>query len=624
MQPTTIIIVETHEQSKWAFAYTQRSNNQNCLILALSFAAQMYLQSQGVNPYQIFPYIDVTEDRVSSYAQEKTSQETISELAHGLTEELIVKTSKLSKNKDFSIVLEILGLRLFASFVDLLRSFNIEKNLQREHSIEEIFIPGNHKSNLASYLKHSVAFQSHVVMFQTNTQMNSRVLTIHKYFSQLTSRLVYLPHVLPNLIRRYVRRKDSNRIDILFHSFGNNLSFYNHLFEILPRVESTLTYRIISGKHTLETLAGLTPNACEYINHAQILSQKNRQEVEKKTNVLKKQIHKELTKLQSVIWKTMPKRLRTALFDSTYNLVKHNLFSVLYDLQAADYALDKYNPRLLVATSDPGPSALPYIMHARQKAVTTLSLPHGLFVAKQKAYPKSKYIAVWGTKNKVWFRKNLLLKKENIFVVGFPLFDNIIKKHVAFLNRNINLYKNNASILRIGILLSPYTQPPDPYLGRFLTQIFVYFEKYMHKYQFFLRPHPYQSINDYIISSSEQRKYFQLDLKHDMTDFLRTSDLVISLNTTAVLQAMVYHKPLIHTDVFWGQGAYPLISYRAAWSANSPRDIFKAGEKLRRYPKLAKTLIKGQDRFLRDYVGDLDGKSANRHIALFKQLAKEN
>jgi hypothetical protein len=106
--------------------------------------------------------------------------------------------------------------------------------------------------------------------------------------------------------------------------------------------------------------------------------------------------------------------------------------------------------------------------------------------------------------------------------------------------------------------------------------------------------------------------------------FIKNSDVHIIWDTTAILWAMIYKKPIIHTSANWSPPILPTQKYRACWNPRNARELVTLVRKFAEQPEIYQELIEGQKKFLKDFCGPLDGKASERLEKLISKLVKDS
>ncbi len=157
-------------------------------------------------------------------------------------------------------------------------------------------------------------------------------------------------------------------------------------------------------------------------------------------------------------------------------------------------------------------------------------------------------------------------------------------------------------------------------IAQFLFDIFEEFSNRNLNIELWFRTHPGQSLDG--IDDLITYYHLKVNVNGVMSteEFIENSDILVSWDTTAIIWAMIFGKPLFYTNPWWGEGYFPVRQYKAGWIATSAKELVSDIIRLIQNPSRANRLRVGQKKFLEDVVGVLDGTSAEKHIALLKKL----
>lgn len=115
-------------------------------------------------------------------------------------------------------------------------------------------------------------------------------------------------------------------------------------------------------------------------------------------------------------------------------------------------------------------------------------------------------------------------------------------------------------------------------------------------------------------------KNVQIVYEGDLHELIRKCDVFVSVMSTTVIDAMVLGKPVLLINVVICP--MPYAEYGAAHAVYTVVDIEKGLLELFHNKQLKRSLAKGQDRFLRDYLYKLDGRSSVRVARVIEGLVK--
>ncbi len=610
----TIIVINDIESARWAVNYIILHPSEKVINLALTTSSYAYLNDKNIEPLDYFKYAKYPEEVSFSYSNKPINKKSFDWKTKILIDEFINKYNQLKIDKDSQELFSILWLTFFSHFIEIIRAFYLFKKISLQWQPKKIYLPRDFSGALATLLKTQYPKYVKIIPFSSRLKINSLVdFRLIKLLINTSLKKIICTITSIKRKRRYY--------EILFHSNGENLSFYNDFFDYLAKNNNYPSIKIISDKQTIYTLSRLTVNAFNYQSlNNYYLKQKDLLKISKEINSQMNIINRNIDRISKVVWSDLNPTLRMILLNKLKQLINSNILKIIKRVYISRKILTETKPKLLITTSDPSPGALEFVLPAKKLYINTLVLLHGLFVTSEKTNYKSKYYAVWGKLTKKWFSNVLNKTTSNIFEIGFSRFDKLFQNRQAFWQIKKTPRKIKPAPT-IGILLTPLTHlPPDPYLGKFLYEIFNYFNKYDDHFSFKLRTHPYHSIEDIEYLNKMYRFSIKINTLESMESFLSNCDIVISLGTTAIIWPILFGKPLIHTTVFWGDGVFPTKKYGASWSVKNPENLFNLVQKIIKSHSFAYSLRRGQKKFLRDILGPLDGESNKKLSNLIRQL----
>jgi len=295
-------------------------------------------------------------------------------------------------------------------------------------------------------------------------------------------------------------------------------------------------------------------------------------------------------------------------------LAKHK--QVVRQTLLAEQALHTLKPKLIITTHDPGPSALPFVLKAKQQGRKTLVLLHGWQGIKLGAEHASEHAAVWGSYVVNWFCDEFRKAKTTIHPVGFPFLESFFPGRKA---QQLMVLKQKRNI-KIGFILTLY---PPANIGefQFFENIFSLIHQRNFKGTILLRPRTDQNISEIIALA--RYYYIPFDIpRNSLTEFIDMSDVIVGWDTTAIYWVMMQGKPLIYTTPLWNDGMRPIRKYGAAWIPSKAEDIFNIIDKLR-YKKEIERIARGQHRLLQQVIGLSKISAAVRTEKLITKLINE-
>ena len=122
-----------------------------------------------------------------------------------------------------------------------------------------------------------------------------------------------------------------------------------------------------------------------------------------------------------------------------------------------------------------------------------------------------------------------------------------------------------------------------------------------------------------IVKSTKSKKVKVL-IDVNLYELLKISDLLVSVASTVVIEAMLFDKPVMLINVV--KCPIPYAEMGGAYAVFETKDIKDGLIRCLNDKELQKKLKIGRKRFLRDYLYKLDGKASERIVKIIKDYLK--
>lgn len=289
----------------------------------------------------------------------------------------------------------------------------------------------------------------------------------------------------------------------------------------------------------------------------------------------------------------------------------------------------KKNIKLIVLRNEQREFEKCLLFAARDEGVSTLVIQHGIVAEKNGSeILLSDRYATWGIATEQQHIQYGNVPEVMIVVTGNPNFDSLIQwqpketKHELFRKFKFDDKKGIVLFVTQQVNKSSSYRSFDLFHAECLELLKVM--KDFPNYQLVVKVDPYETIDPYW----EYIKYFsKLDphlkafalKKVNIYTLLFYSDVVITLDSTAALEAMLFYKPIISFNLTKRKDLIPFGEYGAALSVHTVDQLPSAINQTLYDSIVKKRLRMGQKLFLRDYLFELDGKSKDRVINVMRE-----
>lgn len=621
MMKNTIILSYSSKDAEWACNYKKKNSNEKVYILTPTIEAQLVLKKKGF-PYLLWFNIEQYEqaflmnDKRSVYKKSRS----------------IVKIFEKNINiadpsfKNINLV-TILKDTLLDIFVDIIHAYKLHKSFLRKWKPEKIYIPITNSDlyktgegdffSLAFYLK--MYFKEQHVKRYFYYSSYGKTLYIKRLAKKLFKNLNLLKLLIPKtyyLVQAFNSKKycSQNRKTILMETGGIITSYYYDFFKL---IEKKYNFLLITYKLQLHQQIPLLKRGIAYKDFNSLW----KREYDNSFNSVKKSVVHSFSRIKNLnISKYIlgiDKNLNRALTDQTLLFITKNIDIILRKLIINFNLISEYKPAFVINTHDPSPTGLSLVLPSKTHKIPVALLLHGLPIGKPHSPLSSDYLITWGKQTQEFFKKHSSLDKNSILSSGFPLVDS----YLGVLSSKNSDHRKPTTLkrLKLGALLTNY-HPNDSYLSKFLFELVSSLKNTGITFNYRLHEgYNLQGIKELgeVFSLTVNNRSLQL-----LDEFIISNDIIISLDTTAILWPMIYRKPLFYTSPIWGQGSLPVKTYKAAWIPENASDLIKKIKEYVNNPDIYNELENGQRKFLKDFAGPLDGKSSERLLGIISKLVK--
>ena len=268
---------------------------------------------------------------------------------------------------------------------------------------------------------------------------------------------------------------------------------------------------------------------------------------------------------------------------------------------------------------------------ASQLKIPSIEVQHGL-VNSERAYLwtpiKVNYFAAYGK-----LTKEILANNQNdpqrIIEVGSPRFDRYFtqkdnNQNIEVLQTNLNIDPSRPVIL---LIVPAIIDPTEGFYAYNLIKIFRILAKLQDKIpnvQILLKLRPIKEKEEFFqkVIAEIFKENAIIAQYENMEELIRLSDVVLSYESTVIIEAMIIGKPVVifyHTMM--GKGVSPFELFEKAGAiriAHTPEELLAHTHSLISDDKARKDLVENADTFLKKNYR-FDGKSSDRIIRILKK-----
>jgi len=519
-------------------------------------------------------------------------------------------------------------------FAEALFSFEIAYRIIEKERPEQLFVEPIFGETL---WKHGQSFNLNLINKSLIEQAKIRNIKINYQSKSDTDKIV--PILLKNLqgfimnLKHFRKRNKSTSKRRIFSSRTVNvLAFANSyiILNMLPLLKNIRTDRnfelFVSGKTTNNNINILSKNKIRFIKIDNLRNISNYifvagKSISYSSKWLKlrqnKHFRSYFTYRNASLWPILEGKFNFHFFYyfliiSFYILESQNLFKIT-------------KPKVILLME--GLTALSQVITklAKLNNIPTVIMQHGLLGKLELRYETGDYFAVWGKEAKNIYL-NAGLKPKNIIKTGYPLFDKYCHvKHISNLKLieiknklKVNPQKKVLTILgtqQVGIG-KLFSEPQHIFYQSVLNNL-----SDLKGFQIIIRTHPFDDMGYFKELSNILNLKIIIANNIALENLIRISDIIISQQTTAALEAILLKKPVIYLTSF-EKSIWPS-SFLETKSTINVNDI-KMLQKIIldiNSGKYNNKVRKNRMNLIKNYLSNNDGKATTRTVNLIANLS---
>ncbi len=274
-------------------------------------------------------------------------------------------------------------------------------------------------------------------------------------------------------------------------------------------------------------------------------------------------------------------------------------------------------PQAMLVFADNHTPLQEYVAVAKRANIPTLVIQHCLDCERyclNEAY--ADVIAVWGKARQQRYRTESV-QQPRLEVTGNPEYDGLRLPRQLHQGKDRWLWATRPHGPHKCYLPSRSPQEGLDILDALLTAL-----EQIASAQLTIKPHPLDYVGLYSEQIEQRGLSDRVTVTHrPLQTCLPNTDIVISEDSTAAVEAMFFGRPVVHAHFAPSPPVLPLAPYQAALPAHNAKTLLAALQQTQSMDKTArKTMLNGQQRFVYDYIGQLDGQATQRVTDLIEQI----
>lgn len=286
-------------------------------------------------------------------------------------------------------------------------------------------------------------------------------------------------------------------------------------------------------------------------------------------------------------------------------------------------AQTRYRIRSVILRNDVRELEKTILLTAKALGVSTIVIQHGI-LAEYNGHSAilADRLAAWGEYSITWYKK-FGNDQQKLIVLGNPAFDRI----PYYLNREKNetlLKRFNPSgkqyiisLFPVGIDMFRFSSFITDDETENLIRDVGSAVKSLGNASLVVKLHPNEKADRFDkIIKKEGWDFASITESVDLYELINISDVVITINSTVGLEAIIMGKRLISVTPSKRKDLVPYVEYGVALGAQKKEEIENAIKNLLYNNDAKKKIDAARESFVRDFVYQIDGKSRDRVIKL--------
>lgn len=281
--------------------------------------------------------------------------------------------------------------------------------------------------------------------------------------------------------------------------------------------------------------------------------------------------------------------------------------------------------KLVVLRNDVKELERTLILGLRQAEIPSLVIQHGILAETNghNVLLADKF-AVWGKAALDWY-KSFGNSADKFVITGNISFDRFVnwKPHISKeeLCRQLNLDQNKEIILFVTQQINKFSSFWTDDLFLLMAEELLDAMQQFPDKQLIIKADPYEDIEPYEKKIKEGCYKNSTVVKNiDIYNLIFWSDLVITLDSTAGIEAMIFDKPLITFNVTKREDRVPYAKKGAAVGLYRKEELLPAIKSILSDEDLIFKLKSARKKFIEEYAYRVDGNSGNRVFDLVEDL----
>ena len=549
--------------------------------------------SCSINAYETLTQLSIKIHYYENYFPKNRAEE-----LHSIAEEWSknwYKTAGMKLNRSDIDLIKTSELSLLNYFSKKLFQFSCIEQVFKKEGSSTVYL-GTESTNLKEELFGGFEQISPVIKFLTGKKQIARVDIGKKWWSNKPTMAIRLLLYLLLLPKISLTKIKSTNADVLVVGHHYHLVNINNLISNLKKQDKKV---LVVGKIGLaknflfkEKIDFLNLDRNIYIGDLPFII-KNKIVFLLKSKVSENYFRYDDYNLSNIF---KPKLLSTLLVES--------LNSLVWTLMSREVFYNS-KPKVLLCVSEDS-SVQSFIETARSSKVLSVEIQHGFTVGSDSKYINADKLLVWGKVSRSIYQKTGVDSKK-LIICGWPAFE--IYKGVKF-KKKVSSKKTQITFLAQdpeGVSLLFMNKTPEENLDIFFKAV----STLGFNTTVVVRLHPRADKTAPFTVAKKYKVKFRLSENERLNDLLSQADIVVGQTTSATLDAVIMHKPVIYLPSM----RWPAKFVEGAGVAIEVNDVnsLRQAIKLAVDKGISKQMLTAQTKFVENYCNF--PKDSNKLIA---------
>lgn len=486
--------------------------------------------------------------------------------------------------------------------LEILQKVVEKENIQKIIVIDDSYELGGIVSLYADFIKIPILVISFSKVKNAFSKLNLKVKSkLSAFFSNFLDRLSF---------KRCIKNNDNIDLVLIDTKFYKYFKHRDNEVSFIPcPLEKGLSIRLNLIKQGLSYLPFcFTKNRCCHKNRA--IYKKSWKELSSAKEF------RDIFKYKSIsIWAIVQEKLNDFFFE--------NIPRIIMNINILDRVIKVKKIKLAVLRNDVKELERTIVLWLRLFKIPSLVIQHGV-LAESNGHNilLADKFAAWGRASVDWYKK-LENSSERFEITGNPRFDMLVnwkpKISKQELCKQLNLNINKGIILFVTQQINKFSSFwTNDLFWVMADKILTAMREFPDK-QLIVKVDPYEDIRPYrerIRASCNKDAIAIKDF--DIYTLIFVSELVITLDSTVGLEAMVFDKPLITFNLTRRQDRVAYSEKGAALGVYKEEDLAPTIKRALSGQETIVQLKMGRSRFLEEYAYAIDGKARQRILNIIE------